>query len=349
MEYIRNLKPSQFKLLRHAASQLAGRKAKRHTYNYQLTRAQQHRSRESPYKDIADSSQRDLVRYLAEDAHHNGHLYEAITDSVELMHRHVKKAGDVGGAVGGSFLGKMHGTLRNLAETARVNLDVAADDFVHRIGLSSRRKYVSGVVHDDFRQHARLHQDAYLSVHERKGTANYEYLQDDSGDKHAVYKNRDTGKVVFALRGTKPDKALLNNDLVEDLQIATGKAGETEQYETYVNKIQSLIKQHGAGNVSLSGYSKGGAEAVHLTQDDRLRSHLGQTMAIAPGASPLDDQLEQKARDHKISYLYHHNDAVANSNLEHSGANHHVLYNESDPLRSHLLLDRLAEPSVKVV
>ena len=86
----------------------------------------------------------------------------------------------------------------------------------------------------------------------------------------------------------------------------------------------------------------GGAEAVHLTQDKRLRSHLGQTIAIPPGHSPLDDMHKMKARDHKISYIYGHNDAVANSLLEHSGANHHVLYDESDALKSHLLLDRLA-------
>ena len=336
MEFVRNLKPSQFKLVRHAASQIAGRKAKRHTHNYNLPRSEQHRLRESPYKDIADSSQNDIVRYLHEDSHQNDHLFRAFSHSVSLMHEHVRQNQDVGGG----FFDKMNGTLKNLANTARVNIDVGADDFLHRIGLRPHKKYTDGKIHDDFKHHAELHKDAYLGVMDRKGTDRFEYLKDDSSDKYGVYQDKNTKKVVFALRGTKPGSALLNNDLMEDLQIATGT--QTSQHDTYVNKIKSLIDTHGAGNVSLSGYSKGGAEAVHLTQDSRIRSHLGQTIALAPGASALGDQLKQKAQDHKISYLYNHNDAVANSNLEHSGSNHTVLYNEADPLSAHLLLDRIA-------
>ena len=115
------------------------------------------------------------------------------------------------------------------------------------------------------------------------------------------------------------------------------------EFEFELRIIQNQIKKHGQGNVSLSGYSLGGSEAVHLTQDARIRSHLGQTIAIAPGHSPLDDMHKQKANDHKISYIYHHTDPVANSLLEHSGANHHVMYQEADPLKAHLLLDKIAK------
>ena len=147
----------------------------------------------------------------------------------------------------------------------------------------------------------------------------------------------------MAFRGTRPKSGLLNHDVTKDLHIAAGQVGKLEQMGDYVQMIQNQIKKHGSGNVSLSGYSLGGSEAVHLSQDRRIRSHIGQTIALAPGASPLDDMHKQKATDHKISYLYHHNDAVANSNLEHSGANHHVLYSQNDPLKSHLLLDRIAK------
>ena len=103
-----------------------------------------------------------------------------------------------------------------------------------------------------------------------------------------------------------------------------------------------MIDKYGSGNVSLSGYSLGGSKAVQLTQEKDLRSHLGTTVALAPGMSPLDDQLRQKARDHKIDYFYHHNDGVANALLAHSGANHTVHYSERDAVKSHMLLDRLA-------
>jgi hypothetical protein len=342
MQFINNLKPSEFKLIRHAASQLSGRKAKRHTYNYNLERKDQYRLRESPYKDIADSSRKDILRYLKEDGHKNDHLFRAFSDSVQLMHKHVKGHVDSGGSLSG-FMGKMHGTLKNLANTARVNIDVNHDNFLHMIGLRGHKKYQDGKIDTDFRDHAQIHQDTYLDVLDRKGTDIYEYLKDSSADKYGVYKHRENGNVVFALRGTRPDAALFNNDLVEDIQIGLGKVGETSQHTSYVNQIQKLVKEHGSGNVSLSGYSKGGAEAIHLMQDKRIRSDLGQAIAISPGASPLDDQLKQKATDHKISYIYHHNDGVANANLEHSGANHHVLYSESDPLKAHLSLDRIAK------
>jgi hypothetical protein len=92
----------------------------------------------------------------------------------------------------------------------------------------------------------------------------------------------------------------------------------------------------------LSGYSLGGGKVLELMQDERIRSDMGQAHALAPGITALDSKLKQKATDHKISMLYHHNDAVANSMLEHSGANHTIHYSEANPINSHLLLDRIA-------
>ena len=100
-----------------------------------------------------------------------------------------------------------------------------------------------------------------------------------------------------------------------------------------------MIDEYGSGNVSLSGYSLGGSKAVQLTQEKDLRSHLGNTVALAPGMSPLDNELKQKANDHKISYMYNHSDGVANALLKHSGANHTVGYSEKDPVKAHLILN----------
>ena len=342
MHYIENLKTREFNQIRHAAGQIAGRKATKHTHNYELPRDLQHRKHQSPFKDIASSSKQELIQYFKEDSHKNDDLFRAFSHTVGLMHKTVKHHEDKGGSLS-DHLQRVKRTLGSLANSARVNIDVTADDFLHRIGLKQERKYQSGEISNTFRDHARLHQDAYLKLNERKGTAQYDYMKEDSTDRYATYKHKQNGKVVVALRGTKPQDMLLNNDGVTNLHIAAGKVGEMNHYDDNVNHVKNMIKKYGAGNVSLSGYSKGGAEAIHMTQDKRIRSHLGQTVALAPGHSPLDDLHKQKATDHKISYLYHHNDPVANNLLEHSGANHHVMYDSADPIKSHLFLDRLAD------
>ena len=339
MDYIKHLKPHQFKLFKHAASQLAGRKAKKYTYDYHVPREEQYRAHQSPFKDIANSSKRELLQYLKEDSHKNNDLFEAMSDTAALMHKHVK-AHDSGG---GLHLNKIKNTLSSFAKTAKVNIDVTADDFLNRIGLRQQRKYQDGKIDDVFRQHARIHQDVYSQANKRKGTDIFDYIREDSTEKYGVYKHKQNGKVVLAFRGTRPRDSILNHDLMKDIHIAAGEVGKLEQMGDYVQAIQNQIKKHGSGNVSLSGYSLGGAEAVHLTQDSRIRSHLGQTIALAPGHSPLDDLHESKAKDHKISYIYHHNDSVANNLLQHSGANHHVMYQEADPLKAHLFLDKLAK------
>ena len=77
-------------------------------------------------------------------------------------------------------------------------------------------------------------------------------------------------------------------------------------------------------------------------QEKDLRSRLGQAVSIAGGASPLDKDLQLKATDTKVSHIYHHNDMVAAAKLQHSGSHHTVLTDQSDSVKSHLLLDRLA-------
>ena len=340
MEFVKNLKPSQFKLIRHAASQIAGRKAKRHTHDYALPRDQQIRLHQSPFKDIADSSKTSFMKYLKEDGHTDDQLFHAFADTVHVMHGAVKRAEKGGGFT--DHLHKIKRTLGNLANTARVNIDVSADDFLNRIGLRHNRKYQTGGISELHKEHARLHQDVYNKADERAGTDTYDYVGEDSTERVGVYRHKKNGKAVVVFRGTRPSSSLLNNDLINDGHILFGQVGNTEHIGDHIRLIQKQIKKYGAGNVSLSGYSMGGSEAVHATQDKRIRSQLGQTVALAPGHSPLDDMHEQKAKDHKISYIYHHNDSVANSLLEHSGANHHVLYDQTDPLKGHLFLDRLA-------
>jgi len=336
MKYIQNLKPSHFKLLKHAAGQLAGRKPRRTAPNFNIPREKQYRAQSSPYKDIADCSKKELIKWLKEDAHHpqvGGGLHSAIVDSFDTLHKHYKAAEDKTVA----HVRKIKGTLDNVANTARVQVDVEADDFLNDVGLRHHRKYKDDRVSDDMKDHFDLHRDAYKSLDEREGTDRFEYLQKHSTDDYATYLDKN-GKVVVAFRGTSPSKGHLNNDFIQDIHVAAGDVRGMSAYKDYKNHVKNMIDEYGSGNVSLSGYSLGGSKAVQLTQDEDLRSHLGTTVALSPGMSPLDSQLKQKARDHKIDYFYHHNDGVANALLAHGGANHTVKYHQKDPFKAHMIL-----------
>ena len=232
-------------------------------------------------------------------------------------------------------------TLKNVAGTADVQIDVAADDLLHRVGLRHKRKYDSASVDDELRAHARMQQDAYLKVNDRKGTDRFEYLKRHSTDKYATYIDKlNDGKVVVAFRGTDPKEALHNNDLVEDINIASGNVNAISEYDDYKNAVLNILDEYGDGNVSLSGYSLGGAKAVALTRDQELRSRLGTTMALSPGMTATDKSLAEKSHDTKIQYYYNHTDNVSNALLNHGGSNHHVFYDEYDPLKAHMSLSR---------
>ena len=340
-QFVRNLRPSHFKLVQHAASQIAGRKPRRHAPDFKINEKERHRGRLSPYKDIAGCTQDQLAAWIKEDGHtvqKGGSLAQAFQKTVHVMHSRR----------GGSFdlsdlhVGKIDKVLGNMANTARVQVDVGADDFLNRIGLRHERKYKSGEITQNFKNHAKIHKDAYKSLESREGTETHEYLREHSTDKYATYKDKASGKVVVAFRGTSPAKAAMNNDLVEDAHIAAGEIHKSSDYGSYKQHIKNMINQYGDGNVSLSGYSLGGAKVEALMQDKDIRSGLGQAVSIAGGASPLDKQLQQKSEDTKISHIYGHNDGVANAKLQHSGSHHTVLYDEANPIKAHTLLDRLA-------
>ena len=339
-KFVRNLRPSHYKLVQHAASQIAGRKPKRHAPNFKIG-AERHRGRFSAFKDIASSTQQEIAQWMKDDGHEHvegGSLSEAFQKTVHVMHERR----------GGSFdlsdlhVGKVDSVMKNLANTARVQVDVGADDFLTRIGLRHERKYKSGKISDNFKQHAKLHKDAYQSLDDREGTDMYEYLQKYSNDNIAAYKHRENGRVVAAFRGTSPDAMVNNGDLVSDIHVAAGDIRNDSNYSSYKNTVKNLLDEYGDGNVSLSGYSLGGSKVEALMQEKDLRSRLGQAVSIAGGASPLDKDLQLKAEDTKVSHIYHHNDMVAAAKLQHSGSHHTVLYDQADSVKSHMFLDRLA-------
>ena len=313
---------------------------KRHAPDFKIV-AERHRGRFSPFKDIAGSTQRELADWIREDAHQHvegGSLAEAFQKSVRILHE--RRGG--GFDLSDLHVEKVDKVMRNLANTARVQVDVAADDFLNRIGLQHEKKYKSGKISTTFKNHAKIHRDVYKSLDDRQGTPEYEFLRNHSNDHIGAYKHRESSHIVAAFRGTSPESMINNGDLVSDLHVAAGNIRNDSNYASYKNTIRNLLDEYGDGNVSLSGYSLGGSKVEALMQEKDLRSRLGQAVSLAGGASPLDKDLQLKATDTKISHIYHHNDMVAAAKMQHSGHHHHVLYDEADPIKSHMMLDRIA-------
>lgn len=340
--FVENLDAEHFQIIQAAAGQMAGRKARRKQYNFNIPRERQHRKRYSPYKDIADSTQEQLVQFMKEDAlerKQGGGLYTAFEDVVNEVYGAVNKVEAPEAAK------PLINTLMNLTGTAQVQVDVDAEDFLSRVGLRHHRKYTNSEKDESLRDHALLHKDAYLGLVDRKGTDRFEYLQEDSTEKYGTYLDKQNkGKVVVAFRGTNPKNMIHNNDLIEDINIAAGNVNAIAEFDDYRQHVINMLDEYGDGNVSLSGYSLGGAKAVALTREADLRSRLGTTMALAPGMAPTDERLREKAFDSKIQYYYNSSDPVANALLAtHGGNNHHVFYDEKNPLKAHLTLDNWAE------
>ena len=104
-----------------------------------------------------------------------------------------------------------------------------------------------------------------------------------------------------------------------------------------------MLDKYGDSNVSLSGYSMGGGKALEVMRDKDIMSRLSNdNVMIAPGITAAHPELEHLARHQKINYVYGSNDVMSNSLLAHSSDNHSVITNEIDPLKSHMLLDKLA-------
>ena len=112
--YVQQLKPSHYKLVQHAASQIAGRKAKRHAPNFKVSEEERRRGRHSAFKDIADSRQSDVAKWIAEDGHKHvegGSLAEAFQHTVGVMHKRMGGGFDLSDL----HISKVKSVMENLA------------------------------------------------------------------------------------------------------------------------------------------------------------------------------------------------------------------------------------------
>lgn len=88
----------------------------------------------------------------------------------------------------------------------------------------------------------------------------YTILNEYSGPDRTVYQNNQTGKVVVAYRGTNPKNW---RDLTTDAAMALNL--HTHRFTNSDNITKKVIERYGKGNVSLTGHSLGGSQALYFS------------------------------------------------------------------------------------
>ena len=346
---ISNLSQKHWRTVQNVAHQIAGRKPKRSHHHLQIPREMQDRRRQSAFKDIAGSAKTQIMEWIKEDGHHHNHVELAHGGSLTNAMRHVlhtahhvyQRDARVGGGLavpnGIKRLGTM---LQSAGKSLGVQADVASDQFLHKIGIRKELKYKSAENNDQIKLHARLNREVYKE--DPQDVGDYKYSSEDSTKDFGVWQHKD-GKAMMVFRGTDPSKAFLNNDLIDDARIATGLTGEFTTNDAAQMKLKDLLNRHGDHNVNVSGYSLGGGRMLQAISSGGIYERLGNdNFALAPGLTAVHPQFKRFANFSKVQYAYHHNDAVANSLLAEKDDRHHVFYDEADPLKAHLFLDKLA-------
>lgn len=338
---IENLPDKDWRVVKQLANQIAGRRPGRKHYNFNVAPEHVRRGRHSAFKDIASADRPEVMRWIKGDKHHHvegGSLANGLRHVFRVMHHTYKRDLAKGGS--GNFIDRIGNTLYNAGASIGTQMDVTADKFLNDIGITKDRKY-SAVATAEDAMHARLHQDAYMHPDERKGSDGWDYMRDHSTDERAVYE-RD-GKAMVLFRGTRPDAALNNNDLVNDLHIAAGNSGSMAGLADDKAKVNQLLDQYGDHNVNVGGYSLGGGRGIEVMRDQDIYKRLGEdNHFLAPGITVAHDDLSGVASMTKASFTYAHNDMVANALAGHARDNHRILTHYGDGISGHMFLDDLA-------
>lgn len=108
--------------------------------------------------------------------------------------------------------------------------------------------------------------------------------QEFSDKNRTTYYHPHSKKAVVSFRGTK-----LNNifDLATDVAIAKGSENNTGRFIDSLRLTKSVVKKYGKDNVTLTGHSLGGTQAIKIGQKTGLQSY-----AYNPGVGPKTGVLQ---------------------------------------------------------
>lgn len=115
---------------------------------------------------------------------------------------------------------------------------------------------------------AKLSQAAYK---QNAYIPNYKFIQEFSSPDRSVYQHLPSGHVIIAYRGTDTKNW---RDLTTDALLALGKTQYSQRFSNADQATQKVLKKYGKQNVSLTGHSLGGSQALHISRKYGVNAHV---------------------------------------------------------------------------
>lgn len=99
----------------------------------------------------------------------------------------------------------------------------------------------------------------------------YTHLKEYSSPDRTVWRHNNTGHVVVAFRGTNTKNW---RDVTSDALLALGQQGLSHRFYNAKQVTEALIKKYGKENVSVTGHSLGGSEALYVSRKYGVNAHV---------------------------------------------------------------------------
>lgn len=121
-----------------------------------------------------------------------------------------------------------------------------------------------------------------------------------------VYVNKSTGKATIAFRGTDTEhKDNTWRDIGADISIVLGLEKYNHRFKNSLNATKAAVAKYGADNVTVTGHSLGGSQAMYVSQKTGVKGTV-----FNPGVSPMDAQKDG------IDRAFHHKSDYQNINID---------------------------------
>lgn len=133
---------------------------------------------------------------------------------------------------------------------------------------------------DVMRRYAQLSHGAYGGGKDMSEQG-YEIDPELSNRNRTLYKHKDTGKAVLAFRGTELKTKNKMGDLGSDALLALGLHKLSSRFRNAKKATASAIDKYGKENLTLTGHSLGGSQALYANSKFGVETH-----AYNPGVSP---------------------------------------------------------------
>ena len=175
---------------------------------------------------------------------------------------------------------------------------------------------------------AKLANEAYSKIPNRKNVNGYNYLPQYSNKDHAVYRKGD--EIVLSARGTQPRLS----DLRADLNILAGTYSLDPRFVNYNNLYKKVKKDFGSEtNIVTTGHSLGGAQSLFLGNKHNLENY-----SFNPGVSPLSANFKKLIENPKAHIYHQSGDPISAALLNYDPKNGLILGNPSvNALNNHSL------------